>query len=217
MNTAIILSFAYMAGLLSMLAPCAFAMLPSYISWYLNKEEKESTGHALLNGVLATVGGGTVMGAIGILSILGIRTVGQLVYFRLIIGIILIVMGALMLSGKGISITLPVTITKKKGPLGVYIFGALYSLASLGCVASVFIGMVLAASAQGTTVAFTSVLIYVLGMGTILVPLTLAVSSSKTVLVSKMQKIVPYVKKIGGVILIVMGSYLILYWMFYYV
>jgi cytochrome c-type biogenesis protein len=212
MNAAIIFSFAYTAGLLSMLAPCAFAMLPSYIAWYLNKEEKESVGRGVLNGVLATLGGGTVMGAIGFLAAIGIRTAGQLAYFRLIIGIILVVMGALLLSGRGISIPLPVTINKRKGPMGVYIFGAFYSLASLGCAASVFIGMVLVASAQGTTIALVTVLIYVLGMGTILVPLTLAISSSKTVLVNKMRNFAPHMKMVSGIILVCMGSYLILFW-----
>ncbi len=211
MNLAI-LSFAYVAGLLSMMAPCSFAMLPSYIAWYLNKGEgKESAPSALLNGIMATLGGGTVMGTIGILAILGIRTVNQLVYFRIIIGFVLVIMGILMLSGKGITISLPISINKKKGPLAVYIFGALYSLASLGCVASIYIGMVLVVSAQSFAFATTAILIYITGMGTILVPLTLAISTSKTVMIKKIEGLMPHIKKIGGVILVCMGLYLIVY------
>jgi cytochrome c biogenesis protein CcdA len=207
-----ILSFAYVAGLLSMLAPCSFAMLPSYIAWYLSKEEsKESVPRAVFNGILATLGGGTVMGTIGLLAILGIRTVNQLVYFRIIIGFVLVIMGILMFSGRGISIPLPISITKKKGPLAVYTFGALYSLASLGCVASIYIGMVLVVSAQSFAFATTAIFIYILGMGTILVPLTLAVSSSKTVMLKKIEGLMPHIKKIGGIILVCMGLYLIVF------
>ena len=212
MDILVTFAFAYTAGLLSMLAPCAFAMLPSYIAWYLSKEErKESIPRALANGVLATLGGGTVMGAIGILAVLGIRTAGQLVYFRIIIGAVLIIMGALMLSGRGISISLPITISKKKGPLAVYIFGALYSLASLGCVASIYIGMVLLASAQSFGIATAAIIIYVLGMGTILIPLTLAISTSRTLIVTKLTNAMPYIKTISGIILVCMGLYLVMF------
>jgi hypothetical protein len=66
----------------SMLALCSFALLPLYIAWYLGREgERESLARAFLNGVLATLGGGTVMGAIGLRAALGIRTVNQLVIF----------------------------------------------------------------------------------------------------------------------------------------
>ena len=210
-----ILSFAYIAGLLSMMAPCSFAMLPSYIAWYLNKEEtEESIPRALLNGVLATLGGGTIMGTIGILAILGIRTLNQLVYFRIVIGFVLVIIGALMFFGKAVTIPLPIVINKKKGPLAVYIFGALYSLASLGCVASIYIGMVLVVSAQSLAFAATAILIYIIGMGTVLVPLTLAVSTSKTVMLKKIEGLMPHIKKIGGIILVCMGLYLVIFGIF---
>jgi cytochrome c biogenesis protein CcdA len=209
---AAMLSFAYATGLLSMLAPCSFAMLPSYIAWYLNKEDgKESTPRAVLNGLLATLGGGTVMGTIGILAILGIRTLNQLVYFRVIIGFVLVIMGILMVSGRSVTISLPIAINKKKGPLAVYTFGALYSLASLGCVASIYIGLVLVMSAQSLAFAATAVLIYIMGMGTILVPLTLAVSMSKTAMLKKIEGLMPHIKKIGGIILLCMGLYLVIF------
>ncbi len=213
MDALVILSFAYTAGVLSMLAPCSFAMLPSYISFYLNREEEgESILRGLGNGILATLGSGAVRGSVGLLAIIGLQGLsGGMSYFSLAIGAVLVVMGALMLAGRDFSIPLPVTIQKKKGPLGVLAFGAMYSLASFGCTAAVFIGMVLVASAQGFTVALASVAIYVAGIGTLLVPLTVAVSTSRTLMLDSLKKVMPKVRLISGAVLVAMGIYLILY------
>src|SRR5512137_322389 len=149
MEEAVLLTFAYTAGILSMLAPCSFAMLPSYISFYLNRDvEGESVLNGVGNGVLATLGGGAVRGSIGLLAMVCIHELSGLSYFSLAIGGILVAMGALLLAGRDISIPLPVTIKAKKGPLGVFAFGAMYSLASFGCTAAIFIGMVLVAGGQ---------------------------------------------------------------------
>jgi cytochrome c biogenesis protein CcdA len=208
----LILPIAYTAGVLSMLAPCAFAMLPSYIAWYLNKEEgRESVPRALANGVLATAGGGAVMGTLAMLAVLGIRMLGGLVYFRIVIGVILVAMGAMMLAGRGMGIALPVTISRRRGPLAVFVFGALYSLASLGCVASVYLGMVLIAASQSVSVAALVVLVYVLGMGTTLIPITLAVSGSKTLLLKRISEFTPHMNTVSGIILTCMGLYMVIF------
>jgi cytochrome c biogenesis protein CcdA len=213
MDAAVILSFAYTAGVLSMLAPCSFAMLPSYISYYLNRDAGgESVVRGVGNGILATLGSGAVRGSIGVLAIVGMQGItGSMYYFSLAVGVLLVVMGALMLAGRDLSIPVPVTIRKRKGPMGVFIFGALYSLASFGCTAAVFIGMVLVASAQGFGIALASVAIYVAGIGTLLIPMTVAVSTSRTIMLDRLKAFMPRVRLISGAVLVAMGIYLVLY------
>jgi len=212
MESSVLFAFAYTAGVLSMLAPCSFAMLPSYISFYLNRDvEGESILRGVGNGVLATLGGGAVRGSIGLLAIIGIHGLSGLSYFSLVIGGILIFIGALLLAGRDLSIPLPVKLQTKKGAMGVFAFGAMYSLASFGCTAAIFIGMVLVASAQGTGAALISVGLYIAGTATLLIPLTVAVSTSKTILLDRLKNIMPKVRLISGVIMVAMGIYLILY------
>jgi cytochrome c-type biogenesis protein len=212
MDALVIFSFAYTAGVLSMLAPCSFAMLPSYISFYVSREAgRESVARGLGNGVLATLGGGAVRGSIGLLAVVGIHGLSGLSYFSVVIGAILVLMGIYLLSGRDLGIPLPVTVKTRKGPLGVFVFGAMYSLASFGCTAAVFIGMVLVASAIGTGTALAAVGLYIAGTGTLLVPLTVAVSTSRTILLDKIERFMPHVRRVSGAILVAMGCYLILY------
>jgi cytochrome c-type biogenesis protein len=212
MEASVLFAFAYVAGILSMLAPCSFAMLPSYISFYLNRDvEGESILRGMGNGLLATLGGGLVRGSIGLLAIVGIHGLSGLSYFSMAIGGILVLIGALLLAGRDLSIPLPVKLRKKKGPLGVFVFGAMYSLASFGCTAAIFIGMVLVASAQGTGEALVSVGLYIAGTATLLIPLTVAISTSKTLLLEKLKAFRSKVRVISGVIMVAMGIYLILY------
>jgi cytochrome c biogenesis protein CcdA len=213
MDAPVIYALAYTAGLLSILAPCSFALLPSYITFYLNRDDDgESAQKGAANGALMTVGGGLVRGGIGLLAILGIKSITSgLTYFSLAVGALLVVMGALLLSGRDVSIPLPVKLNKRKGFLGVFAFGAMYSIASFGCTAAIFIGLIAAASTLSPLAAVASVSIYVVGMGTLLIPLTIAISTSRTMLLGSIKKFLPHVRLASGVVMAAVGVYLILY------
>lgn len=212
MDAIVLLSFAYIAGVLSMLAPCSFAMLPSYITFYISREDgRESVGRALLNGTLVTLGGGAVRGSIGVLAIIGLHAASSMGYFSVAVGVILIILGIMMLAGRDLSIPMPVTVKQKKGPLGIFTFGALYSFASMGCTAAVFISVIAAASTEGYGMGLTAIAVYIIGMATLLIPLTIAISTSKTLLLDKLENAMPYVRRISGAVLLIVGIYLIAY------
>ena len=60
------LGLAYSAGLLSVLAPCALPMLPSFVAYYMNAEERENKlASALGFGVTTVLGFLTVFMVIG--------------------------------------------------------------------------------------------------------------------------------------------------------
>jgi cytochrome c-type biogenesis protein len=212
MDAIVLLSFAYVAGVLSMLAPCSFAMLPSYITFYISREDgKESVSRALLNGTLVTLGGGVVRGSIGVLAMVGLHAASSMGYFSVAVGFILIILGMMMLAGRDLRIPMPVTVNQRKGSIGIFTFGALYSLASMGCTAAIFISVIVTASAEGLTMGLTAITVYIGGMATLLIPLTIAISTSKTLLLDKLEAFMPYVRRVSGIVLLIVGIYLIAY------
>jgi cytochrome c biogenesis protein CcdA len=50
---------------------------------------------------------------------------------------------------------------------------------------------------------------YSLGMVAVMIPLTIAVTASKNLTSLRLERVMPYVRKIGAAILIIAGAYLI--------
>ena len=89
------LSLAYTAGLLAVLAPCALPMLPSFVSYFMNKENEESSmGSALVFGFITVAGFLTVFLGIGILPSFTINLISSRISLVTpFIGAILIILG----------------------------------------------------------------------------------------------------------------------------
>ncbi len=54
---------------------------------------------------------------------------------------------------------------------------------------------------------------YSLGMGLVIIALTISLAFFKGVLVKRMRQIIPYVERISAVLLIGAGGYLVYYWL----
>ena len=89
------LGLAYSAGLLAVLAPCALPMLPSFVAYYMNAEERENKlASALGFGVTTVLGFLTVFMVIGVLPSFAINTVSsKIALVSPFIGVILVILG----------------------------------------------------------------------------------------------------------------------------
>ncbi len=215
-------TFAFMAGLFAFLAPCSFPMLPSYVAYFLGfdeeKEENEEKGvirsglTGLYFGSLTTLGFLVFFALIGFLLL----PVSPLIRTNLAVvsGLVasaLVILGLLMLAGKDPYMTLPVKAPEKRGAINFFLFGILYAAASLGCSLPMFISVVLAAFNLGGAGGSLFILtVYAAGMGSLMIPIAVATSVSKDVLIEKLRANVGLIKKIGAVILILMGIYIFL-------
>lgn len=210
------LSLSYSAGLLAVLAPCALPMLPSFVSYFMNKEEeKSSLMSALVFGFITVAGFLTVFLGIGILPSFAINVISSRISLVTpFIGAILIILG-LGHVFSDVFYNIPTIQTKAPEGTGVkafYLYGLGYGAASMACSFPVFVLLVLqSASAGGFVSILLMFLAYGLGAATVLVPLSVALTFSREIIYQRLMAVLPYMKKINAAILILAGAYMIYY------
>lgn len=242
MDTALIL-YAFTAGMVATVNPCGFAMLPAYISYYLATGEgnpgplQQSDGlslvglkaqgrlgktmsrllHALLVGGTLTAGFVVLFALAGTLISLGAYAlVTAMPWIGLLIGVALVLLGGWLLLGHHLALPgLPqLQVGRERTLRGIFLFGVAYGLASLSCTLPVFLVAVGSAfTQQGIGMGLARFLAYGLGMGALLMALTLSLALFKGVLVRYLQRALPYVERAGAVLLLGAGAYIIYYWL----
>ena len=152
-------AFAAGVGVTAFLSPCAYALLPGYVGYYVAATEGESPP---LTGVLAR-GGAAVVGAVlafaaiaGAAVLAGDALGAGLPYLEVGVGVALVGLGLVTLADldRGGHVRLP---RRRTSVVGFGAFGALYALAAAGCVSPLVIAVAvqsLALSTAGTVVTF---------------------------------------------------------------
>lgn len=221
-----LLAFPFAAGLVAAFNPCGFAMLPTYLTYFLGLESEEtSTAKSVLRGgkvgLALTLGFVTVFGIFGILfevilsgggrsavqSSLWVVTMGS--------GVVVFVLGLAMLRGFQPVLNLPkVQMGTGSRELGsMYLFGVSYGLVSLGCTIGPFL-VAVSGSVSNADVAGASLwafIAYALGMGSVILFLTMALAAGRRGVANKMRSLLPVINRISGVLLVLAGVYLAFY------
>jgi len=217
------LAFPFTLGLVAAFNPCGFAMLPVYVSFFLgkNNDEETSTPRSLLRalrvGAALTAGFVAVFGAFGLLtsSLLSTGSVLEYTpYVTFVLGILLIPLGIAMLGGMELKISTPRL--ERGGDSGemwsMFLFGVSYAVVSLGCTVGLFIAGVSSVFTSSSFVDGVAVFVaYGLGMGAVIMTLTIALALARTSVATNMRKILPWINRISGVLLVLSGAYLIVY------
>ena len=221
-----LLAFPFAAGLVAAFNPCGFAMLPTYLTYFLGLDSDEtSTAKSVLRGgkvgLALTLGFVTVFGIFGVLfeviltsggrgavqDSLWIVTIGS--------GAVVFVLGLAMLRGFQPVLNLPKvqmgTGSREVGSM--YLFGVSYGLVSLGCTIGPFLvavsGSVSNADVAGAS--FWAFIAYALGMGSVILFLTMALAAGRRGVASKMRSLLPVINRVSGVLLVLAGVYLAFY------
>lgn len=213
MVDAVLLSFSYGAGVLSFFSPCAFPMLPAYISYYLGlvRGEPTSLGRGILFGGLTVLGMISIFGILGgVLGLVGGHVLGPAVpLFGLGMGIVLIALGILLLSARRLGPSLPIHAPKGRGPASFFLYGVAYATVSLGCTFPLFLLVVTGAVLAGGVLQGVLVfLVYSLGLGTVMIFLSVAVVTSGDYFAGRMKRVLPYVRVLSAALLIAIGAYM---------
>ena len=228
-GTRLQLSFAFVAGMVATVNPCGFPMLPAYLGLYLGSgEENEQSGGTLVRVGRGLIVGGVVasgmvllFGAVGVVVSGGARTVIDLMpWIGLTIGILLTLAGAWMIGGGKIysafagraasGIGDPTRISVR----GYFLFGLSYGLASLSCTLPIFLAVTgLSVASKGFVESASQFVFYALGMGSVIVLLTLAMSVFKGAMVGALRGALPYIQPVSAVLMIVAGAYIVFYWL----
>ncbi len=207
------LTFVFTTGVLALLSPCGYPMLPGYIAYYLGLETTGKT--ASLAGVACTLGLLSVFSMIGILtSIIGGFMSPYMSSVGLIAGILVIFMGISILVGLRLPMfRIQIKAPKRRGLLGIYLYGVAYGLANLGCTAPIFFSILFyAVTIRGVFGGVITFLVYSIGMSLPLILTTILIAKTKDLLIKRILNLMPRIQKVSGIILIILGCYLIYFY-----
>ena len=163
-----------------------------------------------------------LFGLAGILLSLGTRTlvVGVLPFVGLAIGVALTALGAWLMSGGKLYTGLAARAASRMGDAnqvnvkGYFLFGLSYGTASLSCTLPIFLTVI------GTTLAVSSLitavgqfLLFAVGMGLVIMLLTIGMALFKGTMVRWLRKAMPYIQPIGAWLMVLAGAYIVFYWL----
>ncbi len=97
--------------------------------------------------------------------------------------------------------------------VGLFWYGVAYGSAAAGCVAPVVIGLLTASINQGIITGLLVFLIFSITAGTLMVAFTMMVAASETTIVDKLKASTRQIEMAGGVIMIIVGIYLMYYYL----
>ena len=146
--------------------------------------------------------------------------VNVLPWVGLVVGILLVIIGAWMVGGGKLYTGIAARASSHIGDpsqvslRGYFVFGLSYGTASLSCTLPIFLAVV------GTSLAVSSLLLslgqfflYALGMGTVILCLTLGMALFKSAMVGALRKALPYIQPVGSWLMVIAGAYIVFYWL----
>jgi len=226
MANAAILSLAFSAGLVSFVDPCGFALLPVYVTYYFKNEGLEKSSlfrrifAALVFGLMVSIGFAAVFLVIGlIVSYIGRGFFKYIGWFDLGIGILLVIIGSVYLFNlydkfhlnrlTNLGERLKYNKLKNKY-MSFFVYGMGFAIVSLGCTLPIFLLVVTSAiQSSGFLNGTLTFLVYAAGMSFFMILFSLAVAISKNFMEKTLSKLIPYIYRIGSIIVIIAGLYLI--------
>jgi cytochrome c biogenesis protein CcdA len=206
------------AGMVAAFNPCGFALLPAYLAMFLGDEaggrSGGAVGRALGVGAAVTVGFVAVFGVAGVMiSSFSVQVAAWTPYLTVVVGPLLVLLGAWLLSGRELTARLPrLNRSIGGGPGGMVAYGVVYATVSLSCTIPVFLVAVVGSFRAESFVAGVVVLVtYAVGMGLVLTSLAVAVALARDGMVSRSRRILPYLNRVSGVLLVIAGAYVTWY------
>ena len=235
-NLGLPLGFAFAAGMVATVNPCGFAMLPAYLGLYLGSNENsgdrsyppgygrtiQHLARALLVGGMVTAGFVLLFGVAGVIIGAGANSlVGDIIpWFGLATGFLVTIAGSWLLGGGRLYTRFTEQVAAHVGDpgdvsaRGYFMFGLSYGIASLGCALPIFLLVV------GTTLTASSIpsavghfFLFALGMGLVIMALTVGMALFKGAMVGTLRKSLRYIQPVSAGLMIVAGSYIVYYWL----
>ena len=197
-----LVGLAFVAGMVAAFNPCGFAMLPAYLTLVIDPQgssQLTAVGRALAATGAMALGFLAVFGSFGLLTVSVASTVQRyLPYVTLTIGVALVALGAGS-SGRW-------TPTARLGSMFGY--GVGYAIASLSCTIGPFLAVTGSSLRRGSLAQGVLVyLAYAAGIALVVGVLAVAVALASSSMVDRMRTVLPYINRISGLILVVVGLY----------
>ncbi|WP_291372650.1 cytochrome c biogenesis protein CcdA [Cyclobacterium sp.] len=213
-------SFSFLQGIMAFLAPCAVALLPGYIMAYISRNAgiERSMVPKLLRGLklaFFSISGILIVYALaGTLIILASQLLKENMKFITVgMGGLLVFLGLLMLFGKSISININFSEpSTKRETSEAFFFGIAYAIGALGCLFPLFLVVATQAlAAENVLLGGSYLLAYFVGFALMMVLAIVLATFAQDLLRKYLRKILPYMERAAGFVLILSGIYIIYY------
>ncbi len=217
-------------------SPCAFPVLPGFISYYLSlgAREDELIEQGKLKtrmpssfniGVLSGLGMWTFFGLIGIVALLmgeAFAKSGIIHYIAIFIALLLVILGSMMLLGitshlmgfvqnlvdKYSTTEADETFTPRRN---MYLYGIGYAAASIDCTAAAVLPFVVFLSTLGTSAIGFGIAGLMVGLLILMVAVTMLVGMGRQVMINFLRRATGHIKMIGSWMMIMAGVGLTVY------
>jgi cytochrome c-type biogenesis protein len=222
--------YAFGAGMVAAGNPCGFALLPAYLALYLGGREPErmpSSSLVLLAraarvGLTMSAGFALLFGAAGLLlGFAATALVRLLPWVGLVVGVALVAVGARLTARPTLYASVGERIAdrlggraRRGGAGGYFIYGLAYGAASLSCTLPIFLAVVgSAVTSADYGPATLQFLLYALGMGVVVIGVTLGVALFRDAVLTRTRKAMRYAEPAGAALLLLAGAYIMYYWL----
>ena len=215
-----LLILAFTTGMVVTVNPCGFAMLPAYLSFFVGAETDtprpvdNTIRRAVVVATAMTVGFVATFAVVGLsVNLLSDAAYQVAPWISVVIGIALVVLGLALLVGFQPIVRLP---HLERGGSStdvrsMALFGASYAIASCGCTLPLFVGTMSTMFGRSLGDGAQYFLAYSLGFGLVITALTVAIAVGHRSLVGHVRRLLPFVHRIAGALLVLTGAYIAYY------
>ena len=210
---------AVVAGMVATVNPCGFAMLPAYLALVVTGASEQSRARLLARAVVSsammTLGFVTVFGLFGLaFSVIASSVQRYLPFVTVVIGLALVVLGVLLLTGREVTLLLPKPArgAPNRHVGSMFGYGVAYAIASLSCTIGPFLAVAGSTLRSGDLLeGVTAFLSYAAGMGLVVTVLAIGAALASDVVTRRARTLLPHVSRLGGVLLVLVGLYVAYY------
>jgi cytochrome c biogenesis protein CcdA len=219
------MGYSFALGMASAVNPCGLALLPTYLGLYLGtsatyrRSWPAQLGRALLVSITMTTSFVLLFGAAGLVLGAAGSIVGPLLPWLCIgIGVVLVLAGGRLIAGESLSAQPAERLADSLGStagrvglLGYAAYGLAFALSSLGCTLPLFMGVVGAGIVDAHV--GQDLLLYALGMGSVVLSLTLLVAIVGQGVLARVRRSGRIFEPLSAALLLATGGYVVYYWL----
>jgi cytochrome c-type biogenesis protein len=205
----------FLAGIGGFFAPCAFALFPAYVSYYLTAAgEHGSAARSLGLGLACAAGAAVFFALVGIaITLVGGVVSPYLIATKPAIALAVVILGlvqVLDIRMPSLALRLPVGIDRGvPAAAAVFLYGFGYALASTGCTLPLYVSITVLPLTSGFSgAALLTFLAFASAMAVLMLVTTLLVGLARRELLAAFQQWTGTIKRASGVVLILAGLYL---------
>jgi cytochrome c-type biogenesis protein len=223
----VLLLYAFLLGAATVFNPCGFGLLPAYLGLYLAVDDSRPNARArvrrsLTVSVAVAASFAVLFGVTGaIFSFAANWIVRSLPWVGVAVGVVLVIVGATILTGRPLLFSAPEQIADKmggwvggSGVRAYTAFGVAYALVSLGCSFPLFFALVGAAMAAGSVgTAIAAFALFGAGMASVLAILTVIAGTLSFEVLRRGRRVTRVMTRIGAVLVLLSGGYVVFYWL----